>query len=58
MTDSKTSDPMQLSDVFRSNMLPMFVQRIRSITAIDQTLPGIESFSMVLDANKIIAEIR
>lgn len=55
MTDPNTA---RLGRVFRSNLLPALVDWVRAITASDHTLLDIEVFSMVLDANKVIAEIR
>jgi hypothetical protein len=58
MSDTKTTDSPKLDQVFRSNLLPSLTQWMRSITAADPSLFGVEVFSMVLDANKVIAEIR
>src|SRR6266567_3539706 len=55
MTDANSP---RLGRIFRSNLLPALVDWLRAITASDHTLLGIEVFSMVLDANKVIAEIR
>jgi predicted nucleic acid-binding protein len=55
MTDPNTP---WLGRVLRSNLLPALVDLARAITASDHTLLDIEVFSMVLDANKVIAEIR
>lgn len=58
MGDTTTNDFPKLDQVFRSNLLPSLTQWMRSITAADPSLFGVEVFSMVLDANKVIAEIR
>jgi hypothetical protein len=58
MTDSNTPTSPRLSNVFRSNLLPTLAHWVRVATASDGTLLNIEVFSMVLDANKVIAEIR
>lgn len=58
MGDTKTADALKLDQLFRSNLLPRLTQWMWSVTAADPSLLGIEVFSMVLDANKIIAEIR
>ncbi len=58
MSDKKTIDSPKLDQVFRSNLLPSLMEWMRSITAPDPSLFGVEVFSVVLDANKVIAEIR
>lgn len=58
MGNTKPNDLPKLDQVFRSNLLPSLTQWMRNITAADHTLLGVEVFSMVLDANKVIAEIR
>lgn len=58
MTDPNTPTSPRLSNVFRSNLLPTLAHWMRVATASDRTLLDIEVFSMVLDANKVIAEIR
>lgn len=58
MRETKRSDLPKLDEVFRSNLLPSLTEWMRSITAADPSLFGVEVFSMVLDANKVIAEIR
>lgn len=57
-TQPKVQGPSRLSDVFRSNLLPSLAHWVRATTNSDHNLLDIEVFSMVLDANKVIAEIR
>jgi hypothetical protein len=58
MTNPNTQSIPRLSDVFRSNILPALADWLRAITVNGQTLLDVEVFSVVLDANKVIAEIR
>ncbi len=58
MTGPNTANTPRLSRVFRSNLLPAFVDWVRAIAPNGHTLLNIEVFSMVLDANKLIAEVR
>ena len=58
MVDTTTIASPKLDQVFRSNLLPSLTQWMWSITAADSSLLDVEVFSVVLDANKVIAEIR
>ena len=58
MTKQNVQGPPRLSHVFRSNLLPSLAHWVRTTRAKDYNLLDIEVFSMVLDANKVIAEIR
>src|SRR6185437_10919352 len=58
MTDPNTPYTPRLGRVFRSKLLPALVDWLRAVSANDHTLLDIESFSILLDANKVIAEIR
>ena len=58
MNERNAQDFPHLNNVFRSNLLPSLAHWVRTITASDHSLFNIEVFSVVLDANKVIAEIR
>lgn len=58
MADPNLRDTPRLGNVFRSNLLPTLAHWIRGAAANDSSLLDIEVFSVVLDANKVIAEIR
>lgn len=58
MTEPNAQRSPHLSDILRSSLLPSIAHWVRTITAGDHSLLDIEVFSVVLDANKVIAEIR
>ena len=58
MHDQETPIDPSLSDVFRSNLLPALLQLVRPLTTNCPGLLDVATFSIVLDANKIIGEIR
>ena len=58
MSERNVHGFLRLNNVFRSNLLPSLAHWVRTITACDHNLLDIEAFSVVLDANKVIAEIR
>jgi hypothetical protein len=58
MNERNAQDLPRLNNVFRSNLLPSLAHWVRTVAASDHSLLNIEVFSVVLDANKVIAEIR